>query len=136
MQLTKATSSQEPQTAPAATGRRQARRYSLIWPVIVRGFDQRGKGFQEFAFLKNLSATGACFELTRTIILGTAIEMNVRTPLSRKHWLRYFGKVVYAGQSAGAPLLGVRFDSCKPAFVPAMAVTYSRQLEVESCMVH
>ncbi|HJQ23964.1 MAG TPA: PilZ domain-containing protein [Blastocatellia bacterium] len=136
MQLTKATSNRELQTAPAATGRRRARRYGVTWPIIVRGLDPRGKGFQEFAFLKNLSATGACFALTRVLAPGAAIEMNVRTPLSRKQWLRYVGKVVYAGQAAGPQFLGVRFDSVRPAFVPAAAVTCLRPIEVESCLVH
>ena len=136
MQLTKATSNREWQTAGAVTGHRRARRFGVAWPVIVRGFDQRGKGFQEIAFLKNLSATGACFGLTRALAPGAAVEIDVRTPLSRKQWLRYFGKVVYAGQAAGPQVLGIRFDSARPAFVPTAAVICWRQAEVKSCIVH
>lgn len=131
MKMTKEANGRKEPPAPAATSRRQARRFGVAWPVVVRG-----KGFQEFALLKNLSATGACLVLTRALAPDSAVEMDVRTPLSRRQWLRYFGKVVYAGEATGPQLLGVRFDSVRPAFVPTAAVVCFRQRGVASCIVH
>src|SRR4051794_32690126 len=117
MQVQKKNENREQTRSPVAIkGRRQSRRFRVTWPVVVRGFDQQGEAFQEFCFLKNLSPTGACLGLRRALAVGATVEMDVRTPLSRKQWLRYFGKVIYAGDHLRPQVTGIRFDSAKPAF--------------------
>ncbi|MEN3331307.1 MAG: hypothetical protein V7641_672 [Blastocatellia bacterium] len=137
MQVQKEIDKPEQAVSPVAiSGRRQARRFGVTWPVVVRGFDQHGEAFQEFCFLKNLSPTGACLGLKRSLDVGATIEMDVRTPLSQKQWLRYFGKVIYVGSQARPQATGIRFDSARPAFVPAAAVVRLRLLKGQSCIVH
>jgi PilZ domain len=135
MQMTKAITYLEIAAAPKKFNRRQARRFGVTWPVVIRGYDRQGRSFQEFSCLKNLSPVGACFALTRALTVGAAIEMDVRTPLSRKQWLRYFGRVVYVGGSSEPQTIGLRFDSAKPSFVPDTVVRL-RQIKAESCAVH
>lgn len=120
----------------ALSRRRQARRFNLKWPVVIRGYDQRGKAFQEFCSLKNISATGACLGLKKPLAVGTNIELDVRTPLSQKHWLRYFGKVVYVERQGGAQVIGVHFDSARPAFVPTAAVVHLNGAKDQRDILH
>ena len=137
MQVQKEIDNREQTVWPVAiSSRRQARRFGVTWPVVVRGFDQHGEAFQEFCFLKNLSPKGACLALSRSLAVGATIEMDVRTPLSRKQWLRYFGKVIYIGHSARPQTTGIRFDSARPVFVPTAAVVRLRLIKGQSCIVH
>jgi hypothetical protein len=137
MQVQKEIDNREQTMALAAIrSRRQSRRFRVAWPVVVRGFDQHGEAFQEFCFLKNLSPTGACLGLRRSLAVGATVEMDVRSPLSRKQWLRYFGKVIYAGQPHRPQATGIRFDSARPAFVPAAAVVRLRLIKGQSCILH
>lgn len=137
MQVQKEIDNREQTGSPVAIRiRRQSRRFRVTWPVVVRGFDQHGEAFQEFCFLKNLSPAGACLGLRRSLAVGATVEMDVRTPLSRKQWLRYFGKVIYAGHHLRLQATGIRFDSTKPAFVPAAAVVRLRLIKGQSCIVH
>jgi hypothetical protein len=62
--------------------------------------------------------------------------MDVCTPMSRKQWLRYFGKVIYVGHQARPQATGVRFDSARPVFVPTAAVVRLRLIKGQSCIVH
>ena len=137
MQVQKEIDNREQAVSPVAIrSRRQARRFGMMWPVVVRGFDQHGEAFQEFCFLENLSPTGACLGLMRSLAVGATIEMDVRTPLSRKQWLRYFGKIIYVGHPAKPQATGIRFDSARPVFVPTTAVVRLRLLKGQSCIVH
>jgi hypothetical protein len=137
MQVQKEIDKRKQAVSPAALrGRRLARRFGMTWPVVVRGFDQHGEAFQEFCFLKNLSPTGACLGLKRSLAVGATIEMDMRTPLSRKQWLRYLGKVIYVGPQARPQATGIRFDSARPAFVPAAAVVRLRLRKGQRCIVH
>ncbi|MFL6277892.1 MAG: PilZ domain-containing protein [Blastocatellia bacterium] len=136
MQMTEQTKNRNPKLAPLANSLRRARRFSVTWPVIVRGIDRNGRGFQEFSYLKNLSPTGAYLSLARALTLGDAIEMDVRTPLSRRQWLRYFGRIVRIEQPGGPQTIGISFESVKPTFVPALALLRLRQNKARSCSVH
>jgi PilZ domain len=136
MQMTEQAKNRNPKLALQANSLRRARRFSVTWPVVVSGVDRNGRGFQEFSYLKNLSPTGACLGLARALTLGDAIEMDVRTPLSRKQWLRYFGKIVRIEQPGGPQAIGICFESVKPTFVPALAVLRLRQNKARSCSIH
>jgi len=137
MQVQKKNDNREQTVWPVARrSRRQTRRFDATWPVVVKGFDQHDKAFQEFCFLKNLSPTGACLGLTRSLAVGAIIEMDVRTPLSRKRWLRYFGKVIYVRHPAELQATGIRFESTRPAFVPTAAVVRLHLIERQNCIIH
>jgi phosphohistidine phosphatase SixA len=103
---------------------------------VVRGFDQHGEAFQEFCFLKNLSPTGACLGQRRSLAIGATVEMDVCTPLSRKQWLRYFGKVIHVGHLTRPQATGIRFDSARPAFFPTAAVVCLRLIKGQSRILH
>ncbi len=116
--------------------RRQSRRFGLNWPVVIKGVDRYDKPFQEVCFLKNLSPAGACLSLSRSLSVGARVEMDVRTPLSRKQWLRYVGKVIHLTHQAERQALGIRFESARPAFVPAAAVMHLRLNGGRNGLIH
>jgi len=126
----------KPDAAPLGLNQRQARRIGVTWQAVVRGFDRHGEAFQEFCSLKNLSPRGACLSLIRRLAVGASVEIDVRSPLSRKQWLRYFAEVVHVGQPAGPQAIGVRFRSIRPAFVPAAAVVRLRQVTPQAEYIH
>ena len=116
--------------------RRHYRRFRLNWPVVIKGVDRFDKAFQEICFLKNLSPAGACLSLSGSLSVGARIEMDVHTPLSRKRWLRYVGKVIHLANQAEAQVIGIRFESARPTFVPAAAVMRLRLSEGWPGLVH
>ena len=120
----------------AMSRRRRAHRFEVTWPVVVSGFDQRGEAFQEFCFVKNLSSTGACLDLTRLLAIGATVKVDLCTPLSRKQCLRYSGKVIYVGHPVKLQTVGIEFDSVKPTFIPAVAAIRFRPLRSTGPVVH
>jgi hypothetical protein len=99
-----------------------ARRFDVTWPVIIRGVDEQGQAFQEFSSLQNLSARDAAMGLMRSLPAGARVEMDICSPLSRRYWLRYWGRVVSVECYAERQVVSVSFESAKPAFIPAAAV--------------
>lgn len=123
--------------APAEiTNRRKMRRFDVSWPVVIRGVDEHGQPFQEFSSLQNLSPKGAAVGLTISLPTGAYVEMDVCCPLGRRHWLRYWGKVVSVKGYAKRQIISVSFESAKPAFIPAAAVVRLHLAESRRFRLH
>lgn len=116
--------------------RRKAHRFDLTWLAVVKGVGEYGQPFQEFSTLRNLSSTGACLSLTISLPVGIRVELDVRSPLSQKQWLRYFGRVIYAECQPEQQIIGIRFESAKPTFIPAAAVIRLHTTPARSSVVH
>jgi hypothetical protein len=57
--------------------RRQWERLPLAVPVFVRGRDERGKDFLEFATALNISAGGALVAMGHVLVPGSAVSLEV-----------------------------------------------------------
>ena len=94
--------------------RRDARRFFVSWEVAVTGRDA-GRQFDEAGILQNLSSRGAFLYLSRQCSPGEKIELQIKTPLKRNHWMKYSAEVIRVErESAG---VAVRFDTAVPVFV-------------------
>ncbi|MFL6214807.1 MAG: PilZ domain-containing protein [Blastocatellia bacterium] len=124
-------------SAPAEIiDRRRTRRFDVAWPVIIRGVDEHGQSFEAFSSLQNLSPAGAAVGLMVSLPTGARVEMDVCCPLSRRHWLRYWGRIVSVESYAEQRIVSVAFESAKPAFVPAAAVVRLHLIPPKGCIPH
>lgn len=97
--------------------RPRPRRLGLALRVAVSGRDERGRGFEEEASTRNISAGGLCFETSRRLPIGARLRLEIRlTPALRPRFggrQRYTVRAVvcrienYAGQDRFR--VGVRF---------------------------
>ena len=123
--------------APAKINdRRKTRRFDVTWPVVIRGVDEHSQPFQEFCFLQNLSPQGAAVEVIISLPIDARVEVDVCCPLSRRHWLRYWGRVVAVEGCAKRLIISVCFDSARPAFIPAAAVVRLHLAESRRFRLH
>ena len=85
-------------------------------PIFVRGRDERGKEFLEFATALNLSAGGMLLAVSRSLPLSAGVSLEVpSTPLSNLNELpravrRLQARVVHARPSNRHQLVGLRFS--------------------------
>src|SRR5262245_6989146 len=56
--------------------RQAARRFKAEICTVVRGYDIDNNGFEEVTMTKNLSRTGACIVLTRTMSSGSQVSLE------------------------------------------------------------
>ncbi len=100
----------------ASKQRRNWERLPLAIPVFVRGRDERGKEFLEFATALNLSAGGVLLAVTRALPLSTGVSLEVPSaPLSDLNDLpravrRLQARVVHARSSNRHQLIGLKFS--------------------------
>jgi c-di-GMP-binding flagellar brake protein YcgR len=99
-----------------AKQRRNWERLPLAIPVFVRGRDERGKEFLEFATALNLSAGGALLAVSRALPLSSGVSLEVPSaPLSDVANLpravrRLQARVVHARSSNRHQLIGLKFS--------------------------
>lgn len=96
--------------------RRMWERLPLAIPVFVRGRDQQGKEFLEFATALNLSAGGVLLAVSRPLPLSAGVSLEVPSaplpdsgPLPRAV-RRLKARVVHARSSNRHQLLGLKFS--------------------------
>ncbi len=88
----------------------------LAIPVFVRGHDERGKEFLEFATALNLSAGGVLLAVSRALPLSAGVSLEIpSSPLSDSTHLpravrRLQARVVHARSSNRHQLLGLKFS--------------------------
>lgn len=101
------------------TARKERRtwdRLPLAIPVFVRGRDDRGKDFLEFATALNLSAGGALLAVSRALPLSSGVSLEVPSaPLPDLEQLprairRLQARVVHVRSAARHQLVGLKFS--------------------------
>ncbi|MGE5205124.1 MAG: PilZ domain-containing protein [Chlamydiota bacterium] len=101
------------------TGEKEHRiweRLPLAIPVFVRGKDERGKEFLEFATALNLSAGGVLLAVSRALPLSAGVSLEVPSaPLSDASQLpravrRLQGRVVHTRPCNRHQLVGLKFS--------------------------
>ena len=96
--------------------RRNWERLPLAIPVFVRGRDERGKEFLEFATALNLSAGGILLAVSRALPLSAGVSLEVPSaPLSDVAHLpravrRLQARVVHVRSSNRHQLIGLKFS--------------------------
>jgi hypothetical protein len=96
--------------------RRNWERLPLAIPVFVRGTDQRGKEFLEFATALNLSAGGALLAVSRALPLSAGVSLEVPSaPLASTANLpravrRLRARVIHLRSSTHHQLIGLKFS--------------------------
>lgn len=96
--------------------RRNWERLPLAIPIFVRGRDERGKEFLEFATALNLSAGGVLLAVSRALPLSAGVSLEVPSaPLSDPNTLpravrRLQARVVHARPSNRHQLIGLKFS--------------------------
>jgi hypothetical protein len=100
----------------AAKERRIWERLPLAIPVFIRGRDDRGKEFLEFATALNLSAGGVLLAVSRPLPLSSGLSLEVPSaPLSDDARLpravrRLRGRVVHTRSTQHHQLVGLKFS--------------------------
>jgi hypothetical protein len=96
--------------------RREWPRLPLAIPVFVRGRDQTGKDFLEFATALNVSAGGALVAVHRSVRPAAQVSLEIPSaPLAapvpaQKNSRNLRGKIVRVDRAEGHYLLGVKFS--------------------------
>lgn len=99
-------------TTIAVSDRRRWQRLGLAIPVFVRGVDDTGKSFLEFATALNVSAGGALLVLRRHLSSRTAVSVEIpAAPVADKVTARrrLDGEVVWVENSFGWSSCATRF---------------------------
>jgi hypothetical protein len=95
--------------------RRDWPRLSLAIPVFVRGRDQVGKNFLEFATAVNISAGGALVAVHRPLRPAAQVSLEIPSaPLAasvpvQKNSRNLRGKIVRVSHAEGYHLVGLKF---------------------------
>jgi len=111
--------------------RREWPRLPLAIPVFVRGRDQVGKDFLEFASALNISAGGALVAVHRAVRPAAQVSLEIPSaPLSasarvQKSSRNLRGKIVRVTHAEGYYLLGLKF--MRPLVNPAAPPVVSRR---------
>ena len=97
--------------------RRVSRRFQIGWDITIRRVSQNGKGDNEIGDLNDLSSSGSYINLARLARVGDKVEVCIRIPMKRKHWMRYSGEIIrLQGDDSGVGI-GIKFDKLRPEFV-------------------
>lgn len=97
--------------------RRMSMRHSLKWQATIESRDTGGVRFDEAGVIENLSATGAFFYISRTVRVGTQLNLEIRLPLKKENWMKYSAEVVRVEPAASRIGVGIKFDTVKPEFI-------------------
>jgi len=101
--------------------RRFARRFCFGWEVRIRGIGLAGLNFDERVELKNLSSSGVLLQLTKSMKLGTKLEVWLKTPFKKNNWIIYSGKTVRIQSTMRIVGVAVRFNTSQPRFGSVVA---------------
>jgi hypothetical protein len=97
--------------------RRRWERLPIALPVFVRGLDERGNEFLDFATAVNINAGGMLLLSRRPMRAGMELTLEIPTPTSSYHppdWQTKTAlpaRVLYMAHSEGCHLCGVEFHS-------------------------
>ncbi len=111
--------------------RREWPRLPLAIPVFVRGRDQAGKDFLEFATALNISAGGALVAVHRALRPAAQVSLEIPSaPLAvpaaaQKNSRNLRGKIVRVDHAEGYHLLGLKFR--RPVVSPQPSPTTLRR---------
>jgi hypothetical protein len=96
--------------------RRKARRFEVDWQTGIEVSNCDGEYFNERTRLKNISSTGAYFELDMCLEKGTELKISIKLPLSERNWMIYSGKVVRTARLRKGNGIAVLFQELRPSF--------------------
>jgi hypothetical protein len=100
---------------PPSEERRRWERLPLAIPIFVRGRDDRGKDFLEFATALNISAGGALVAMGRTLLENSTVSLEIPSgPLGGSEGFpnairRLRAKLCRVGSSNAYTLHGFKF---------------------------
>lgn len=83
---------------------RQQPRLKLNFPIVVVGCDMKGEEFQEETETEDISHSGACFTISRSVAINTVLRI-----VDRKREIGRSAMVCWARNYRGACRLGVKF---------------------------
>jgi hypothetical protein len=96
--------------------RRVSRRFQVGWDVTIRSVDGDDNVFNETGNLNNLSSSGCYVNLTRPVSVGDKLEICIKIPMKKMHWIRYYGEVIHLQRKGSGVAVGIRFDKLRPEF--------------------
>lgn len=97
--------------------RRVSRRFPVGWDIAIRRVDRNGKVYNEIGDLNNLSSSGIHLNLARLAKIGDRLEVCVKIPLEKKHWMKYSGEIVRLQRNDSGVEIGIKFDKLRPEFI-------------------
>src|SRR5262249_25649508 len=97
--------------------RRRSRRLPIKWPIEIQGTDDRGISVREESRVENLSAAGVFFYLSRRLLVGSKVIVQIKLPLAASIWVRYAGEVVRTQNIGSRSGVAVKFASRRPEFL-------------------
>jgi len=96
--------------------RRKARRFEVDWQTGIEVSKRDGNSFNERTRLKNVSSTGAYFELNMRLQKGAELKVSIKVPLSENTWMIYSAKVVRTARLRRGNGIAVLFQELRPRF--------------------
>ena len=97
--------------------RRTSMRRSLKWKATIKGSDSSGASFGEDGLIENLSSTGAFLYLSRTVDVGTKLDLAILLPFQKETWMKYSAEVVRIENIPQKIGVGIKFDTIRPTFI-------------------
>src|SRR5215216_587982 len=94
--------------------RRKARRFEVDWQTGIEVSKRDGNSFNERTRLKNVSSTGAYFELNMRLQKGAELKVSIKAPLSENTWMIYSAKVVRTARLRRGNGIAVLFQELRP----------------------
>ena len=96
------------------TDRRASRRFQVGWDVVIRRVGRNGMVYNETGNLHNLSSSGSYINLAGLAKVGDKLEVYIKLPTKRKHWIKYSCEIIRLQKNDG---VGINFDKMRPEFV-------------------
>ena len=96
--------------------RRKVRRFEVEWEVVVKGKNGAGLSFDEPGGLIDLSSRGAFVRLSKSLAIGTKVQVWIKVPFEKELWMKYTGEVVRVEDSSTRAGVGVKFNTVRPKF--------------------
>jgi len=97
--------------------RRKSRRFKLSWGVIIKGADKEGLEFEEEAELDNLSSGGAFLYVSRSVKVGTNLDLSIKLPMRRENWMCYPAEIIRVEGSKERFGVAMKFKATRPGFL-------------------
>jgi PilZ domain-containing protein len=96
--------------------RRASRRFPVGWDITIRRVGRNGKVYNEIGDLNNLSSSGIHVNLARLAKIGDKLEVYIKIPMKKKHWMKYSGEIVRLQSNDSGVGIGIKFDKLRPEF--------------------
>lgn len=97
--------------------RRRSRRFNVGWPIRIKGADSTGTKFETVGTLENLSSAGAYLHTRRQLPVGANIEVSIRVPVKKDHWMNYPAEIIRVDANKLDVGIAMRFRTLKPVFI-------------------